>query len=221
MQTRGETSMAAAFATKVIAQLELDTEQQTALLAYEGLIAGASPQTPVDLDAFRAMSLPRRLDYMADQAAIDVTRLRARADAARRFYALLSADQRKGFDAMISPSRSVLAPSPESDPAPVAANYKLPSHTEPDWLVRPTKEEISRVYPRAAIRNHVAGRALLSCKVDTDGYLSDCTVSEETPKDAGFGNAALEVTGYMRMKPATTYGVPIETSVNVPVAFQF
>jgi len=94
-------------------------------------------------------------------------------------------------------------------------------HTEPDWLDKPTGDELARVYPRAALGHRVTGSAMLHCIVSTEGYLSDCTIVNETPQDAGFGNAALEATGFMRMKPATTNGVPVESDVAVPVNFQF
>ena len=45
--------------------------------------------------------------------------------------------------------------------------------------------------------------------------LADGTV----PEGQGFGNAALEMTGYMRMYPATRYGVPVRGSVTMPVRF--
>ncbi len=61
----------------------------------------------------------------------------------------------------------------------------------------------------------------MHCTVDTDGYLSDCTVTGEEPKNTGFGNAALQTTSYMRMRPATQNGIPVESIVNVPVDFNF
>jgi TonB family protein len=55
--------------------------------------------------------------------------------------------------------------------------------------------------------------------VDEDGYLKDCNVTTETPVSQGFGNAALEMSAYMRFQPATRYGVPMSSDINVPIRF--
>lgn len=219
--TADATSATAAFTAKVVTQLKLTPQQQAALQAFETLTVDKSLQNSVDPDAFRAMSLPQKLDYMADRGELAVTKMRAGASAAHRFYDLLSLDQRKAFDALMFPPQGSLAPPTTESPTAAVFSNQLPSHTEPDWLVKPTDDEISRVYPREALRNHVAGAALLRCMVNIDGYLSDCTVNSETPKEAGFGNAALEITAYMRMKPAANYGIPVESQVDVPINFQF
>jgi TonB family protein len=219
--TDGRMAAAREFTAKAAAQLNLNPQQRAALEAYEDLIAERPPPPSIDPAAFRAMSQPQQLDYVAAGAEVIVTRMRAAAAAAHRLYALLTADQCKAMDALMFPPPGSPAPQPTEQTAPAVFNRLLPSHTDPDWLVRPTAEDISRVYPRDALRHKIVGSALLHCMADIDGYLSDCTVSDETPKDAGFGNAALEITAYMRMKPATTFGVPVESQVNVPINFQF
>ena len=202
----------------------MDSGQQAAFLGYEALISqvpdGSGGMTT---EQFDAMSLPQRLDYMADHIADDATKLRTRADAARHFYEVLSVDQRAQFDAATAPPVSHAAVAPDETPlaASAAKNYSLPSHTDPGWLVKPTADNISRVYPVDAQRHHIKGNVVLTFRVDTDGYLADCVVNQETPQGAGFGNAALEITAYMRMQPATNYGVPVESAVTVPIGFQF
>jgi TonB family protein len=213
-------SGATAFAAFAIAKLNLSLEQQAALLEFEALDADPQQAIPITPEAFRAMSLPQRLDFEADQAAYFAPKIRAVAGAARRFYALLSVDQRKAFDTILYPFYPSLAPPAKLPTVPAPMNFKLPGRTNPDWLVRPSVDALQRVFPRAAQRGHVSGRAVLHCIVDAGGLLTDCTVIEETPKNAGFGNAALEMTAYMRMKPATQFGAPIESSVNVPVTFK-
>jgi TonB family protein len=207
---------------RIVASLGLDGRQQAALLAYEAKLTDMPGQSPApSAEQFRALSLPQRLDYMADHMALDVSGLRARADAARRFYALLTPAQRTQFDEATEVERTnpglAAAPTPLS--APSDLNYALPSHTNPDWMVKPTADELSRVYLTLASRNGVTGEAVLQCTADEDGYLADCVVNSETPAGAGFGNAALEMTAYMRMRPATNYGVPVSSAVIVPLHF--
>ena len=225
-ETKAQTTVGAAnetatFVARVATKLNMNPQQQAALQAFEDLASDKSAQSFMDPDAFRVMSLPQKLDYIGDRAQLTLTKMHAGAVAAHHLYDLLSADQRKALDALMFPPLGSVAP-PESElAAPASLGDQLTGHSNPDWLVKPTGDEIARVYPRAAQRNHVSGSALLVCTVSTDGYLSDCTVSSETPKDAGFGNAALEASAYMRMQPATNNGAPVESQVEVPVNFQF
>ncbi|HEX3916435.1 MAG TPA: TonB family protein [Caulobacteraceae bacterium] len=211
----------AAWNARIVARLKLDLHQQQALSDYEATLADTAPGA-VTADQFRALTLPARLTLYADNMAQDAAKMRARADAAKRFYALLAVDQQKAFDEATQPAAntSTTAPAPVEADKLVAPNYHLPSRTNPDWLVRPTADEVSRVYPANAARDGVNGRAVLACDADEEGYLTDCVVESETPAGAGFGNAALEMTAYMRMKPATQYGVPTRAPVVIPVGFQ-
>jgi len=207
---------------QAITRLGLDARQQAALGVYASAMASRSAQSDaLTEDQLGALSEPRRLDWLADQAASDAATLRLRAEAARRFYATLTPEQQKGFDALMMPTRGrpEVASGPVEAPAPTAPDYNLPSHTDPAWLVMPTGDVLARVYPSAAAAKGLEGRAVLHCVVDVDGYLSDCLVTSETPPEMGFGNAALESTGYMRMKPATNYGIPTPSPINVPMHF--
>ena len=60
---------------------------------------------------------------------------------------------------------------------------------------------------------------MIVCVADEDGYVADCVVKGEEPAGMGFRNAALEATAYMRMTPATDYGVPVRSSVAAPLKF--
>jgi len=86
-------------------------------------------------------------------------------------------------------------------------------------MVKPRGDDVARVFPAAALKGKITGSALMTCAVDEDGYLADCVIDEETPAGMGFGNAALEVSAYMRMFPATNYGVPVRSTVTVPIKF--
>jgi TonB family protein len=220
-ETGGDTSDVSAFTAKVTAQLKLNPQQQAAFLAFEALMVDRTQPAPADPDAFRAMSLTQKLDYIEERAASAESKMRAADQAAHRLYDLLSPDQRSTLDALMFTQKGSVAPAETPLPASLSLNSTQPGRTEPAWLVVPPADQIARLYPRDAKRRHITGSTLVHCTVDTDGYLSDCTVTGEEPKSAGFGNAALQITSYMRMKPATLNGVPVEAAVNVPVSFNF
>lgn len=166
------------------------------------------------------MTAPQRLDYVASRIEIDLRVAQAQAQALHKLYDVLSADQRKVLDDATAPpggkaALATVVQQPERD----KPDYSLPSHTNPNWLVVPSQDDVARVYPSQALKQMVGGNAVITCMVDADGYLADCVVDSETPPGLGFGNAALEITAYMRMLPATNYGVPVPAKVNVPVSF--
>ena len=201
--------------------LKLDARQLAAFGDYAAALSDGSAQTPgVSADQFRAMTTPERYDYMAGHTAVDLKILTARSRAAHRFYDMLTDAQRKRFDAAVAPPGGGGAIADVvTQPQPDKPDYRLPSWTAPDWLVKPTADIISRLYPTAAQAGSTPGRAQITCTVDIDGYLTDCVVDFEDPKNLGFGNAALEMSAYFRMLPATTYGVPVPSTVTVPLNF--
>lgn len=93
--------------------------------------------------------------------------------------------------------------------------------TNPDWLVAPTAQQFEGFYPRAAWRKNVEGRAVLQCRVGVDTRLYGCVVLEESPAGYGFGDAALAISGEMRMSPRTVDGKPeAGAQVRVPIVFK-
>jgi TonB family protein len=208
---------------QVTEHLKLTTEQKAALLSYEALVdqQNARAETTTD-DQFRAMTSPERADYFANQLSEGAAKMHARADALRQFYALLTPEQRSEFDEAGAPRKPAAHVASDTRPAPLGPppnNFTTPNHTDPTWLVRPTQDNISRVYPTEALRKQLDGHVMLQCTVDTEGYLFNCVVREETPAGSGFGNAALEITAYIRMTPATSLGLPTASSVEVPINF--
>ena len=165
------------------------------------------------------MTEPQREDILAERMGKAFELLEARAGAAHGFYGLLSPGQRKLFDDASAPGAHESAATFVSSPQPTQPNYNLPSHTDPDWLVRPSADEVARLYPSMAAEKQVAGKAVIRCTVDIDGYLTDCVVDDETPPRQGFGNAALEMTAYFRFRPATVFGMPMRARVTVPISF--
>jgi protein TonB len=96
-----------------------------------------------------------------------------------------------------------------------------PQYVRPDWSRWPTGDEFARVYPREARQHDVSGRAVVSCKVTEKGRLTDCEVLEETPANAGFGEAALELTPLFQMRRLSRDGQPVGgATVRVPIVFR-
>jgi TonB family protein len=92
--------------------------------------------------------------------------------------------------------------------------------TTPDWLRKPTGEDMARFYPPAAAAANVEGRATLHCSVTAEGALSDCTTAAEDPVAQGFGDAALSLAAMFRMRPMTKDGVPVSGGkINIPIRF--
>lgn len=104
-------------------------------------------------------------------------------------------------------------------PAPASDLGDMVVFVKPDWARRPSGDDMARLYPEKATRLGLGGRVTLTCVVDVEGLLKDCTVAEETPPDLGFGEAALELSQDFLMKPATRNGVPVENPVRIPLVF--
>ncbi len=92
--------------------------------------------------------------------------------------------------------------------------------TQPDWLRRPTQNELMAVWPRAALRKGVGGVASITCVVSTQGALFDCVTLREEPAGLGFGAAALALTPQFLMRPAKLKGEPVLSVINIPINFK-
>jgi TonB family protein len=91
---------------------------------------------------------------------------------------------------------------------------------DPDWLIKPDGALMARFYPVRAWRGDMEGRATIVCAVGLDTRLTDCTVQSEDPPGYGFGKAALDLAGEMRMAPAIHNGLPVTARVRVPLVFK-
>jgi len=95
-----------------------------------------------------------------------------------------------------------------------------PVITNPNWVQRPDGYMAFTVYPDEARRKGLSGSAKIECVVTVEGKLDQCVVLEETPSDAGFGQAALRLAPYFLMRPRTVDGVPTGgAAVVIPMRF--
>ncbi|WP_292036899.1 MULTISPECIES: TonB family protein [unclassified Brevundimonas] len=95
-----------------------------------------------------------------------------------------------------------------------------PVITNPDWVRKPTGEQMMRAYPSAAAARGVSGVANLTCLVKVDGTLTGCSVASETPGNQGFGRAAMGLTRYFRLSPRTVDGQAVD-GARVSMAIRF
>ena len=55
----------------------------------------------------------------------------------------------------------------------------------PDWLVKPTAEQIWWAYPLTALRMDMSGSARIHCRVQLNGLAANCEVLSEDPPGWG------------------------------------
>ena len=90
----------------------------------------------------------------------------------------------------------------------------------PTWVAKPDGADISSVYPAAALARRLDGRVVMACRVQADGRLSGCKVLSESPVEAGFGPAVLQVADRFKMAPTDRHGAPtFGARVHIPVRF--
>lgn len=64
----------------------------------------------------------------------------------------------------------------------------------------PTTEDFAREFPPEAYAAELSGTAEIQCRVQPHGELAGCRVTSETPTGHGFGDAALRMAQYFRVR---------------------
>ena len=91
---------------------------------------------------------------------------------------------------------------------------------KPDWLEKPSADDMEWAYPAHAERHNIEGKAVITCAVGDDGRLSDCQVISETPAGEDFGVAAVALSQKFRMLPPPEGYAAKPAEVTIPVVFQ-
>jgi len=101
----------------------------------------------------------------------------------------------------------------------LSVSLQAPGYTRVEWLRKPTRADLQAVWPVEAWKHGQGGWSAVSCKVSEAGMLFACAADAEKPAGAGFGAAAVALTPQFKMKPATFRGVPVASSVRIPIVF--
>ena len=106
----------------------------------------------------------------------------------------------------------------------LAAGLAAPSATAQsvtvaDWAEKPSVDQVANAYPKMPLLLSLEGSATLSCQVTAGGILENCAVVDESPKELGFGNAALSLTPFFRLRPEIRDGRPAVSDVRIPIRF--
>jgi periplasmic protein TonB len=122
------------------------------------------------------------------------------------------------------PAINISAPAPDLSTGHVVADTVKPVGppviTEPNWVRKPTGDQLLRAYPTRAMERDITGSATLSCLVRVDGSLTGCSVANESPGGAGFGRSALSLSRYFQLSPRTVDGQAVDGArVNVTIRF--
>lgn len=111
--------------------------------------------------------------------------------------------------------RSLAPPLPTRPAAFSGSVTGLDLITRPNFLARPTRDQLKAVQPAGA-----SGRVVVECTVATDANVKDCRLMEESPLGAGLGAAAMKLTNLFRVSPMLgADGKPTEAAVRL--AFNF
>ncbi|NBB52075.1 TonB family protein, partial [Rhizobium sp. CRIBSB] len=112
-----------------------------------------------------------------------------------------------------APPVNIPGPPPPPAPPPPARPSVI---SNPQWASRPAPQ-----FPdRAAERGIEQGRVVLSCTVQPNGRVSDCSIVSEEPAGAGFGREALSAARRATLSPRTVDGAATGARVTFPVTFR-
>ncbi|CAN7349269.1 TonB family protein [Caulobacter sp. LjRoot300] len=100
-------------------------------------------------------------------------------------------------------------------------SFLAPGDSNPDWLRKPSAQDLAAAFPTKALRDGAAGKATIKCNVTIEGFLERCAVLFESPADFGFGAAALQLSPQFRMSPKIRGGKPVPGGdVTIPINWE-
>jgi hypothetical protein len=125
-----------------------------------------------------------------------------------------------------APPRPEQAP-PEAPPAepgrsPKAggAPFDRAQLKQMEVLHRPAPDEISPLYPAAALEGGRTGKVVVECRIRASTLLDRCKVLSEDPTGYGFGGMGIKVAGLFRIRPPTYRGEVVEdATAKIPMTF--
>ena len=89
---------------------------------------------------------------------------------------------------------------------------------KPVFVAGPSAEDLTRVYPAQSLS--IGGVGTIDCHVRGDGTVFDCTEVSETPPGSGFGQAAVQLQGTIRLAEKDEDGVAVADG-NATIAVTF
>jgi TonB family protein len=109
----------------------------------------------------------------------------------------------------------------EGRPVRTGFEFLAPGDANPDWVRKPTGVDLANVFPKKALEKHVAGRAVINCKVTVEGFLDACKVRSESPEGLDFGAAGLQLAPQFRMSPKIRGGHAVSGGeVTIPINWE-
>lgn len=95
--------------------------------------------------------------------------------------------------------------------------FLAPGDANPDWVRKPSPQDMAGVFPKEAVKRNRDGRASIKCDVTVEGFLQNCKVVSEDPPGLGFGVAGLQLAPQFRMSPKIRGGKAMSSDVTVPI----
>lgn len=94
----------------------------------------------------------------------------------------------------------LLSAQPDAGAAATGATPETATYAaREDYRLWPSPLDWYLATPQQVHSTGAAGRAVLRCKINRFGDLARCTIMEESPKDLGFGRAAMKLRSKMKM----------------------